>query len=346
MKFDFVIGNPPYQEENDSNGRQPPVYHLFMDAAYSVANKVELITPARFLFDAGNTPSAWNKKMLHDRYFKILRYERDATAIFANTSINGGVAISYRDTSHDFGEIGFFTSFDELNHIMTKVTSCTNSYIDSIVSSRGNYRLTEQFFSDFPNALLLMGTGTGNMVVSNIFDRVPEAFTENPSPNTDCIRFLGRTGSTRVFRYIDSKYIIKNQYIGTYNVLISEADGAAGRLGVPIPARIIGKPEIVGINECGTDTFISIGTFETRQEAYALSLYLQTKFARAMLGIKKVTQHNSKSVWCFVPIQNFTPSSDINWSLPIPQIDQQLYRKYGLTDEEIAFIETHVKEMT
>lgn len=65
-----------------------------------------------------------------------------------------------------------------------------------------------------------------------------------------------------------------------------------------------------------------------------------------MVGVKKATQHTPRPVWQYVPLQNFTPSSDIDWSLPIPDIDRQLYRKYGLTDEEIAFIESHVKEMT
>lgn len=74
--------------------------------------------------------------------------------------------------------------------------------------------------------------------------------------------------------------------------------------------------------------------------------YIKTKFARAMLGILKTTQHNPAATWRFVPLQDFTPSSDIDWSLPVPQIDEQLYTKYGLSDEEIDFIESHVKAMT
>ena len=77
-----------------------------------------------------------------------------------------------------------------------------------------------------------------------------------------------------------------------------------------------------------------------------LAIYLQTKFARAMLGIKKATQHNPRSVWQYVPLQDFTPASDIDWSKSIPEIDRQLYAKYGLDEAEIAFIESHVKEMS
>ena len=92
MKFDFVIGNPPYQEEQiseDTDGSlknyAPPVYHFFMDAAYQIADKVELITPARFLFNAGSTPKDWNKKMLNDEHFKVLYFEPDSSKIFKNT---------------------------------------------------------------------------------------------------------------------------------------------------------------------------------------------------------------------------------------------------------------------
>lgn len=93
--FDYVIGNPPYQEEFGGSGENKtygaPVYNQFMDAVYSVSDKVELIHPARFLFNAGSTPKAWNKKMLEDPHFKVLRYEEDATKVFSNTDINIGV---------------------------------------------------------------------------------------------------------------------------------------------------------------------------------------------------------------------------------------------------------------
>ena len=89
MKFDFIIGNPPYQEENNNNGRQPPVYHLFIDGAYQVADKVELIHPARFLFNAGQTQKAWNQKMLNDPHLKVRYYEPDSSAIFPNIVTTG-----------------------------------------------------------------------------------------------------------------------------------------------------------------------------------------------------------------------------------------------------------------
>ena len=91
---------------------------------------------------------------------------------------------------------------------------------------------------------------------------------------------------------------------------------------------------------------MSIGCFETETEAKNLEKYVQTRFVRVLVGILKVTQHLTPSTWAHVPLQDFTPASDIDWSKSIPEIDQQLYRKYGLDQSEIDFIESHVKEMT
>ncbi len=91
MHFDFIIGNPPYQEETDSDStRMPPVYNHFMEQSFEIASAVELITPARFLFNAGYTPRAWNERMLADPHFKVLYYEQISSKVFANTDIKGG----------------------------------------------------------------------------------------------------------------------------------------------------------------------------------------------------------------------------------------------------------------
>ena len=111
--FDYVIGNPPYQEEFTSEGNKTyaaPVYNLFMDATNEVSEKVELIHPARFLFNAGSTPKAWNQKMLNDEHFKVLHYEQDSSKVFSNTDIKGGVAITYHDNSKKYEAIRVLTN--------------------------------------------------------------------------------------------------------------------------------------------------------------------------------------------------------------------------------------------
>ena len=92
--FDYVIGNPPYQEQTEGTS-DTPVYNFFYDAATTVGDRVELITPARFLFNAGKTPKSWNNKMLNSCNFKIMWYEQNAANVFPNTDIQGGVCIGY-----------------------------------------------------------------------------------------------------------------------------------------------------------------------------------------------------------------------------------------------------------
>ena len=132
MKFDFCIGNPPYQEEMEGTS-DSPVYNSFMEATYGIGEKVELITPARFLFNAGKTPKIWNQKMLSDKHFTVLSYEPDGTKVFPGTDIKGGVAVHYHDMKKDFGAIEVFTAFEELNDILKKVKPMIKKAILDIV---------------------------------------------------------------------------------------------------------------------------------------------------------------------------------------------------------------------
>lgn len=145
--------------------------------------------------------------------------------------------------------------------------------------------------------------------------------------------------SKRLYRYIKRKYLEDTLNLGKYKVLMPAANGS-GALGEVLSTPLIGEP-LIG----GTETFISIGAFETLYEAEALLKYVKTKFARALLGVLKITQHVTPEKWKYVPLQDFTEGSDIDWSKSIHEIDLQLYRKYGLDEKEIEFIESHVKEM-
>ena len=340
--FTYCLGNPPYQQQIEKQGdRAQPVYHEFMEAAFQVADTVELITPARFLFNAGQTPKTWNNKMLSDPHFKVLDYESDASKVFPNTDIKGGVAVSIRSSNTTYGAITKFTPYPQLNSILTKVMRQTTEFVDSIVSSRGMYRFSDVFYADYPEAKDRLSTGTGNMVVSNILDVMTQTFTSSePNDHEEHLCIYGRTNNKRVQKYILRKYIVSNEYIDKYKVMLPEGNGT-GRFGEKLTAPFVANP-----GEGSTDTYISMGTFSSRNEAESLAKYINTKFARAMLGVNKATQHSSKSVWVNVPLQDFTAGSDIDWSKPISEIDQQLYRKYGLDEAEISFIETNVKEMS
>lgn len=126
--------------------------------------------------------------------------------------------------------------------------------------------------------------------------------------------------------------------------MVAKANGGAGNI-CDEPVRIIADPFILPPEVGYTQSFIGIGAFSSEAEANNAKKYIETKFVRVLLGILKITQDNPPEKWRYVPLQNFTAVSDIDWSKSIAEIDQQLYKKYGLSDEEITFIETHVKEM-
>lgn len=346
--FDFCIGNPPYQEEQLSSNIDgslknyaPPVYNHFMDAANEVAEKVELIHPARFLFNAGSTPKSWNEKMLNDTHFKVLHYDEDATNIFPNTDIKGGVAISYRDTTKAFGAIEVFTKYAFVNSVLRKVIHSDGfQTISDIVYSRTAYRLTDVMHNENPTALSRLSKGHAYDMSSNIMERLPEIFFETkPDDNKEYIKVFGRTENKRVYRYIRKDYVNDVENLKYYKILVPQANGN-GTFGETISQPIIQSPM-----EGNTETFISLGKFETYEEAKNLIKYISTKFSRTLLSVLKVTQNGNKPVWKYVPLQDFTPSSDIDWSKSIHEIDLQLYKKYGLSEDEIAFIEENVKEM-
>lgn len=349
MKFDFIIGNPPYQDETlgENKGYAPPIYHLFLDGAYQVADKVELIHPARFLFNAGSTPKAWNQKMLSDPHLKVLHYEQDAKKIFPNTEIIGGIAITYHDGSRNFGCIETFTAYPELNSTLQKVHQHPNfSNFSAIVITRTAYRLTDKLHIDYPQAIHQLSNGHAYDMSTNIFERLPQIFfAEKPNDNADYIRIIGREGGKRVYKFIRADYVNQVSNLFKYKIVSSKADGASGTIGNPIPARIMGMPSIEPPGTGSTESFFSIGAFDTLDEAQAALKYVKTKFARTMLGVLKTTQDITPQKWEHVPLQDFTSASDIDWSKSISEIDQQLYVKYGLDEKEIAFIETHVKEM-
>lgn len=338
MKFDFVIGNPPYQEDVANEGDRPnPLYDKFIDATYPISDIVELIHPARFLFNAGQTSKKWNSKMLGDKHLKILDYYEDATKIFPNTLIKGGVVITYHDKNKSYKPIKKFVSIKEMNSVLIKVLDTDSHFLDDIVSARGMYRFSDTFYELFPEAKESVGKGTGNMVVSNIMESFPNAFSDNMEKGSYAI--YGRKNNKREIKYINRDCIINNDFINTYNVVIAEANGT-GKFG-----EVLSSPYIISPGELTTDSFISIGKLSSHEEANHLLSYIKTKFARSLLDINKPTQHTAQKVWCDVPLQDFTSSSDIDWSKSVHEIDEQLYDKYGLTKEERDFIETHVKEM-
>ena len=202
--FNYVIGNPPYNEDFENSGDNgnfaKPVYNQFIDAVNGVAEKAELIHPARFLFNAGSTPKVWNEKMLNDPHFKILFYEADSSKIFSNTDIKGGIAISYSDSTKDFGAIGTFTAFPELNDIVRKCRAKDEgSSLSSIIYTQVRFNL-DSLYEDHPECREVIGSnGKDRRFRNNAFEKI-SLFSE-VSNSEDDIKVLGVLKNKRKWIY-------------------------------------------------------------------------------------------------------------------------------------------------
>lgn len=211
-KFYAVIGNPPYQETTEGTS-DTPIYNCFMDESYRVSEKVELITPARFLFKAGKTPKDWNNKMLSDEHLKVLNYMPNSDMVFPNTDIKGGVAITYRDETKNFGAIGIFSAYDELMTIQKKVTPyLKGGNLSDIMILQNRFDLVT-LFEDFPEYKTFVNTKgevqerTERRIVTSSFAMDKVFFDE--VQNADDITVLGLVNNNRMYKYINKKYISK-----------------------------------------------------------------------------------------------------------------------------------------
>jgi len=317
MKFDVVIGNPPYQDNTlgENVSFAPPVYHNFLDESLKIADRSILITPGRFLFNAGGTPKSWNNKILTNEHVKVEYYEQDSSKIFSGTDIKGGVAIIYQDNSKNLDS---FTK---------------------IVSGRGVYKLSKRALEEYPEIEKIQSKGHKYDVGSGAFRILKNIIFFEEKKFDSQISFLGLYNSKRVYYYADEKNFALPDHFYKYKVFIPKSNGS-GAIGEVLSTPLIGEP-LIG----ATETFLSIGGFETYTEASNCLKYIKTKFARALLGVLKITQDNTKEKWAKVPLFNFSVNSDIDWSQSVSDIDRQLYEYFDLTPEHIAFIETHVREM-
>ena len=359
MKFDAVVGNPPYQESIESYNRQEPIYQYFYDSAEGIGEKYCLISPARFLFNAGLTKKAWNLKMLNNPHLSVIYYNPNSEELFQNTDIKGGVAVIYYDRNKKTDAIKKFIPNDNLKRITAHFESNPNINLPSIMfGGRSDLKFNDEFIKDYPNSgadrlsqiqinhpeVTKLGPSEEYELKSSTLEVLPYVFkNQQPSSPGEFYRILGLVNGKRVWRWIEKKYMNprypERNNIEKWKVFIPKANGS-GSFG-----ETLSTPIIAGPLESATPTFISFGSFDTKFEAVNALNYLKTKLLRSLLSVLKITQDNPPLKWSFIPIQDFTTNSDIDWSKSISDIDQQLYKKYGLSKEEIAFIEDKVQPM-
>ena len=338
MKFNVVIGNPPYQV-NDGGGTgssAQAIYNKFIDICrFEFESKyISMIIPSRWM-TGGKGLDKFRNSMLGDRRIRVLHDYLDAGQCFPAVAIEGGICYFRWDrdatgkcvfVSHTSDQSAFtkerYLSDDSSDVVIRYAESLsildktrTANNFSSLVSPRNLFKINIQLLESFP-------------VIGGY-------------------KVFGRFDGKRGLRYL-SRYESKNEralrFLGNWKVFVSKADGAAGQLGIPIPARIIGKAELGDCDTICTETFLAIGPFATRIEAENVIKYATTKFFRFLVGTRKLKNMTQKT-YSFVPIQDFTENSDIDWSRSIDEIDSQLYAKYHLTEEETAFIEKMIKPM-
>lgn len=240
MKFDYVIGNPPYQETTEGTSDKP-IYDIFMSAAFDVSDKVCLITPARFLFNAGKTPKAWNEKMLKDKHFKVLLYEQDSSKVFNNTDIKGGVVVTYRDTTQVYGAIDVFTPHLILSKLSNRLSALLQkSNLSHIIHTQNRFNL-ENLFEDHPEYKSCIGSdGKDKRFRNNTFDKVPVFFKE--AKTDDDVKVIGVIKNKRNWRYINKRYVdIESENLYKYKVIVPRANGT-GVLGEVLSSPIVLAP--------------------------------------------------------------------------------------------------------
>lgn len=205
----------------------------------------------------------------------------------------------------------------------------------SIIYTQNKYN-TEALFAEYPELKGVLHQD--RRMNTNDLGRV-SLFTDSRIENDD-ILICGRLNNKRTRRYFPKRFVDTNhKNLYKWKILIPRVN-RDGNFGEPL-----GPIEILLPGYGYTKTYIGLGAFETRAEAENAQKYVKTKFARAALSLMKVTQQTERNTWQWVPIQDFSLDSDLDWSKSISEIDKQLYRKYGLTPKEISFVETNVAEM-
>ena len=343
VKFDVVIGNPPYQEsDGGANASASPTYHYFVEVAKALTPQyISLIMPSRW-YSGGKGLDSFRDKMLSDIHIRQILDFPNPEEVFPSTNIRGGVCVVNWDKSWNSNknltrvitfennviknDVQRTIKFDDLDIFIRNSTS-----VEIIEKINKVTPLHEGRISDFASPLKPYGF-RGFFIRDERF-HADASFLQNP------VKCYGKG----VVGFVERDEIkVKTEWIDKWKIFTARANNIGTELNDDNFNTIIGEPSTI----C-TETYIVIGADLNLDEVSAqnLSKYLKTKFSRLLHGIAKSSHDAARTTYKFIPLQNFSNDSDIDWSQSIAEIDQQLYRKYKLSEEEIMFIEENVKEM-
>ena len=322
MTFDVIIGNPPYQIE-DGGGRDSsaiPLYHKFVIQAKRLSPRyLIMIIPARW-YSGGKGLDEFRDDMVHDKRIKELHDYPETNDCFPGLNIRGGVCyfLWNRDYYGKCNVVNYFKGEQSnmLRDLAEKDCPVLIRYNEAISILHKVQKQNEETFNHYVSARKPFGLN------SNFDGYVNRKDDKN---NIHLYRF-GDNG------YISLDKITNNtQLINKYKVIVSKASPG----GDEYPHSIVSAPIISEPNSVCTETYLVIKTVPSREQAENLISYIKTRFFRFMMSLVKNTQNISRGSYMFVPLQDFSK----------PWTDEELYKKYGLNEDEIAFIESMIRPM-
>lgn len=340
LDFNIVVGNPPYQESDGGAGASAkPIYNEFVGISKELApTNIALIMPTRW-YAGGKGLDDFRDQMLSDAQVSQLHDFLKPEVIFPEINLRGGICYLLWDKEHNNNPTQVFTYKNDLK---PKIDSRKLRTEDSDIFIRHGIAIeilkkinSHPKFKSFEKHISSRRPfNIDANIVKNEKFRNSKKGLENP---VVCY------GKGKKVGYLERDEISKNiDWIDKYKVFTPRANNIGTELNDDNLNTFIGNP-----NTICTESYIVVGVNLNLDETSASNLckYFTTKFARFQHSIGKASQDATSKTYKFVPLQDFTISSDINWNVSIKEIDNQLYEKYSLTKEEIDFIETMIKPM-
>lgn len=346
MKINAIVGNPPYQI-NDGSGASDdaanPIYQIFVRIVKQIRPEYfSLIMPSKWMIGGKAVLKPFRKEMMEDKHIASIYDYEDSGECFNGQHIDGGIC--YFLWSRKYEGLTNYTYKPTNEKSFCSIRHLSDGNSDIIIRDNRRQSIINKFsklqsFSQIVSARKPFGINTD---IFNNKSSYPE-YRLNDKPYENSVLLWGvygiKGGAKRITGYIDSNAIKKNrQWINKYKLFISKAYSADA---IVPPEIIIAPPGVV----C-SETFLVIGPFENSVEQNNANRYLKTNFCRILLFFGRGTMQVSQDVFRFVPLQNFTLNSDIDWSMSITEINKQLYSKYNLSEVEIQFIESIIKPMS
>jgi Eco57I restriction-modification methylase/Type III restriction enzyme, res subunit len=342
MKFTAIIGNPPYMEmDGGAQASAKPIYNQFVEIAKKVEPQyISMIMPSRW-YSGGKGLDDFRDTMLNDKRITLLHDFLNPELVFPKTNIRGGICYFHWDKNYNnLVSLTKVVTHKEGNETVAVLRSLKSGKSETFVRHNEAVSIIEKLnnkesFKSFSNVISpLRPFGFRGYFIND------EKFrTESTGLKTPIICY----GKGMKFGYVDRNEIsIRKDWIDRYKVFTPRANNIGTELNDNNLNSFIGNPGTI----C-TESYIVVGADLNLDKVSAnhLSKYLSTRFVRFMHSLAKASQDATSKTYKFVPLQNFTSKSDIDWSKTIVEIDQQLYKKYNLTPAEIEFIERMIKPM-